>query len=66
MGIFNYESEDSLNREAKNISFDVPDDMNIHAIADLTPLADGVAGGGFNFYYFGAEIPQDCSCKGSC
>jgi hypothetical protein len=30
MGIFSYESEDSLNREAKNIRFDVPDDMNIY------------------------------------
>jgi len=30
MGIFSYTSEDSLNREAKNISFDVPDDMNIY------------------------------------
>ena len=30
MGLLNYESESSHNREAKNISFDVPDDMNIY------------------------------------
>tara|TARA_B110000093_G_scaffold163587_1_gene186584 strand:+ start:734 stop:985 length:252 start_codon:yes stop_codon:yes gene_type:complete len=30
MGIFSYESESSQIREAKNITFDVPDDMNIH------------------------------------
>lgn len=30
MGIFSYESKDSLNREANNIRFDVPDDMNIY------------------------------------
>lgn len=30
MAILSYESEDSLNREAKNIRFDVPDDMNIY------------------------------------
>lgn len=30
MGFLSYESEDSHNREAKHISFDVPDDMNIY------------------------------------
>jgi hypothetical protein len=30
MAILSYESEDSLNREASNIRFDVPDDMNIY------------------------------------
>jgi hypothetical protein len=29
MAILIYKSEEPLNREAKNISFDVPDDMNI-------------------------------------
>ena len=29
MAILSYKSEEPLNREAKNISFDVPDDMNI-------------------------------------
>jgi len=30
MGFLSYESEDSHNREAKIIRFDVPDDMNIY------------------------------------
>lgn len=30
MGILSYNSEEPLNREAKTISFDVPDDMNIY------------------------------------
>lgn len=30
MGFLSYESEDSHNREASIISFDVPDDMNIY------------------------------------
>lgn len=30
MAILSYTSEEPLNREAKNISFDIPDDMNIH------------------------------------
>ena len=29
MAILSYKSEEPLNREANNISFDVPDDMNI-------------------------------------
>ena len=30
MAILSYKSEEPLNREATNISFDMPDDMNIH------------------------------------
>ena len=30
MGVLSYKSEEPLNREAINITFDVPDDMNIH------------------------------------
>jgi hypothetical protein len=30
MAILSYTSEEPLNREAHNISFDVPDDMNIY------------------------------------
>jgi hypothetical protein len=30
MAKLEYHSEEPLNREAKHISFDVPDDMNIH------------------------------------
>lgn len=30
MGVLSYTSEEPLNREAMNISFDVPDDMNIY------------------------------------
>lgn len=30
MAILSYTSEEPKNREAMNISFDVPDDMNIH------------------------------------
>ena len=30
MGILSYKSEEPKNREAINIAFDVPDDMNIY------------------------------------
>jgi|TARA_R110000822_G_scaffold53172_3_gene137214 hypothetical protein len=30
MGVLSYKSEEPTNREAANISFDVPDDMNIN------------------------------------
>jgi hypothetical protein len=30
MGILSYKSEEPTNREAINVTFDVPDDMNIH------------------------------------
>lgn len=30
MAILSYKSEEPLNREATNISFDIPDDMNIY------------------------------------
>ena len=30
MGVLSYKSEEPTNREAINITFDVPDDMNIH------------------------------------